>query len=134
MKNYILIVMSFFLATLITNAQTTTSNIKGVVLDESTEPLLGANIVAIHTPTGTKYGAITNEDGRFNMLNLRIGGPYEITISYVGFKTETQQDVFLTLGKTFNIEVSLVSATQDLDEVVVTSDQAGTFRKRSYRG
>lgn len=109
------------------NAQTTTSNIKGTVLDDQSVPLLGANIVAIHTPTGTKYGAISNEDGRFNLLNLRVGGPYEVTISYVGFKSQTQNDVFLTLGKTFNLDAKLVSESQALDEVVVVSDQGGTF-------
>ncbi len=108
-------------------AQTTTSNIKGTVVDDQAVPLLGANIVAIHTPTGTKYGAISNEDGRFNLLNLRVGGPYEVTISYVGFQNVSRKDVFLTLGQTFNLDAKLISASQALDEVVVVSDQGGTF-------
>lgn len=127
MKKFSPLILAILMTISIAHAQTTTSNIKGVVLEENSEPLLGANVVAVHTPTGTKYGAITNEDGRFNLLNLRVGGPYEITISYVGFKTETQQDVFLTLGKTFNIEITLASEAQALEEVVVTSDRAGTF-------
>lgn len=107
-------------------AQVTTSNIRGTVADDQ-GPLLGANILAIHTPTGTKYGAISNEDGRFNLLNLRVGGPYEVTISYVGYKSQTKNDVFLTLGKTFNIDANLITDSQALDEVVVVSDQTGTF-------
>ncbi len=108
-------------------AQTTTSKIKGQLLDDQEAPLFGANIVAVHTPTGTKYGAITNEDGRFNLLNLRVGGPYEITVSYIGFQTLTRNDVFLNLGQTFNLDAQLVAESQALDEVVVVSDQGGTF-------
>ena len=67
-------------------AQVTTSNIKGLILDEASQPLMGANIVVIHTPTGTKDGAASNFDGRYNLLNLRVGGPYSITVSYIGFK------------------------------------------------
>ena len=103
-------------------AQVTTSNIKGLVLDENSEPLPGANVVAIHTPTGTKYGAATNFDGRYNLLNLRVGGPYTITISYIGYKEQAFNDVYLTLGKTENIDVSLVEDSQQLDTVVITVD------------
>ena len=122
----LLFVCSLFLTVSVTS-QVTTSNIRGTVVDDQNEPLLGANVVALHAPTGTKYGAITNEDGRFNLLNLRVGGPYEVTISYIGFQSYTQGDVFLTLGKTFNLDVTLASESQTLDEVIVVSDQAGTF-------
>jgi hypothetical protein len=109
-------------------AQVTTSNIKGLVLDENSEPLPGANVVAIHTPTGTKYGAATNFDGRYNLLNLRVGGPYTITISYIGYKEQVFNDVYLTLGKTENIDVSLAEDSQQLDTVVITgSGGTGTF-------
>ncbi|WP_299536316.1 carboxypeptidase regulatory-like domain-containing protein [Ulvibacterium sp.] len=108
-------------------AQVTTSNISGTVVDDQDQALLGANIVAVHTPTGTKYGAITNEDGLFKMLNLRVGGPYDVTVSYVGFADQVQNDVYLTLGKTFTIDVKLVSESQALDEVIVISDRGSTF-------
>ena len=109
-------------------AQVTTSNIKGLVLDENSQPLPGANIVAVHTPTGTKYGAATNFDGRYNLLNLRVGGPYTITISYIGYKEQTFNNVFLTLGKTENVDINMVPDSQQLDEVVITgSSGTGTF-------
>ena len=84
MKLKILIVLACF-ASVPLSAQVTTANIRGSVTDLQGEALLGANIVAVHTPTGTRYGTISNEDGRYNLLNLRVGGPYEITISYVGY-------------------------------------------------
>jgi len=108
-------------------SQVTTSNIKGLIIDDVNEPLFGANIVAVHTPTGTTYGAISNEDGRFNLLNLRVGGPYEVSISYIGYKTQSKSDVYLTLGQSFNVNVTLASDSQALQEVVVVSDQSGTF-------
>ncbi|MBT8183194.1 MAG: carboxypeptidase-like regulatory domain-containing protein, partial [Eudoraea sp.] len=127
MKTKLLLVLLFLFSTATLFAQVTTSNIRGTISDDQGAPLLGANIIAVHTPTGTKYGGISNEDGRFNLLNLRVGGPYEVTISYVGYREHTESDVFLTLGKTFNLEVTMASESQALDEVVVTSDRGGTF-------
>ncbi|WP_340199112.1 carboxypeptidase regulatory-like domain-containing protein [Ascidiimonas sp. W6] len=117
----------FLLVILAGNAQVTTSNIRGLILDDQGEPLLGANIVAIHTPTGTKYGAASNEDGRFNMLNLRVGGPYSISVSYIGFQEQLISDVFLSLGQTYNVELKMISDSQALEEVVVTVDRNGVF-------
>jgi hypothetical protein len=124
------VILSFFIMCLSLSvfAQVTTSSIKGVILDENSQPLPGANVVAIHTPTGTKYGASTNFDGRYNLLNLRVGGPYTITISYIGYKEQVFNDVYLTLGKTENIDVSLTEDSQELDTVVIIgSGGTGTF-------
>lgn len=108
--------------------QVTTSNIKGLVLDENSQPLPGANVLAIHGPTGTKYGAAANFDGRYNLLNLRVGGPYTITISYLGYKEQSFTEVFLTLGNTLNLDVQMVPDSQQLDAIVVTGNSGtGTF-------
>lgn len=63
MKNLLLIVLVLLMGMVTMHAQITTSNIRGAVVEDENNPLLGANIVAIHTPTGTTYGATTNEDG-----------------------------------------------------------------------
>jgi len=125
-KNVHLSIVLFFMVFSVA-AQVTTSNISGSVVDDQDQALLGANVVAVHTPTGTRYGAITNENGLFKMLNLRVGGPYVVTVSYIGFKDQVQNDVFLTLGKTFTIDVKLLTESQALDEVVVISDRGSTF-------
>ncbi|SFD37007.1 TonB-dependent receptor [Algibacter pectinivorans] len=122
--------LTFFLIcfSVLAFSQVTTSNIKGLILDETSQPLPGANIVAIHTPTGTKYGAASNIDGRFNLLNLRVGGPYSITITFVGYKEQSYNDVFLTLGKTQNIDVVMQDDSEQLDAVVIQAGQGtGTF-------
>ncbi|TNJ45686.1 carboxypeptidase regulatory-like domain-containing protein [Tamlana fucoidanivorans] len=125
-KNYFSIFLMFF--GILAFSQVTTSNIKGLILDDASEPLPGANVLAIHTPTGTRYGAATNFDGRYNLLNLRIGGPYTVTISYVGYKEQVFNDVYLTLGKTQNIDAVLSEDSQQLDAVVIQgSSTSGTF-------
>ncbi len=100
-------------------AQVTTSNIRGLVVDDQNQPLPSASVVAVHTPTGTKYGGTTNFDGRYNLLNLRVGGPYTVTVSYVGFQTQEVKDIFLSLGKTYSLDLTMVPDSQQLDEVVV---------------
>ncbi len=117
----------FLLTATTTFSQVTTSNIRGTVVDDQGEPLLGANVLALHTPTGTRYGAITNDKGRFNLLNLRVGGPYEVTISYVGFQEQKDTGLYLSLGNTVTLDVQLQSSSQQLEEVVVVSDRSGTF-------
>jgi len=119
-----------FLVTLLTavavGAQTTTSAISGVV-NAGEQTLPGANVVAVHTPTGTTYGAITNFDGRFNLFNLRVGGPYTITVSYVGFQAQEYTGVTLNLGETYNVEVTLSEDSNALEEVVITGSRNNTF-------
>ncbi len=127
MSNKLHLSLVLFLSFFSAIAQVTTSNMSGSVVDDQNLPLLGANVVAVHTPTGTKYGAITNEDGLFRILNLRVGGPYTVTVSYVGFKPHSLTNVYLSLGETFNANINLTSESQALDEVVVVSDRSGTF-------
>ncbi len=108
------------------HAQETTSEIQGIVLDGK-QSIPGATVVAVHQPTGTKYGTTTRLDGRYNLPNLKIGGPYVVTVSFVGFKTETQGDITLLLGQTHKANFTLVEAATTLNEVVVTSRQSNVF-------
>ena len=119
-KNYLFLAIFFFIA-MSSFAQVTTSNIRGLVVDDQNQPLPDASVVAIHIPTGTKYGGTTNFDGRFNLLNMRVGGPYTVTVTYVGFKTQQFADINLTLGKTFPINVVLEPNPEQLEEVVLTA-------------
>ena len=63
-------------------AQVTTARLQGIVADQNKEPLIGATVIAIHLPSGTQYGTTTLEDGRFNINNMRVGGPYKIDSTY----------------------------------------------------
>lgn len=110
------------------NAQVTTSSMAGRVIDKASEVIPGATIVAIHTPTGTKYATTTRTDGRFSLNNLRVGGPYSLEVSFVGLKTEKTENVFLQLGQTFTQNFSLQEATNTLSELVVKTNE--TFNTR----
>ncbi len=128
MKKLYIFAMLFLCLAISSFAQVTTSNIKGLLMDDQSQPLPGANVVAVHTPTGTKYGGTTNIDGRYNLLNMRVGGPYTVTISFIGFRTVELNDVYLTLGKTHTVDAKLVPDSQELDEVVITgSGQRSIF-------
>jgi len=107
-------------------AQETTSEIQGIVL-EGKLAVPGATVVAIHQPTGTKYVTTTRIDGRYNLPNLKIGGPYVVTVSFVGFKTTTQDDITLLLGQTHKANFAMVEAVTSLNEVVVTAGQSKVF-------
>ena len=87
--------MAVFLISSIGYAQVTTSSIHGNVYDENNQPLPDASVVAVHTPTGTKYGSTTNFDGVVNLRNLRVGGPYTISISYLFCLSLTNTDAYL---------------------------------------
>ncbi|CAM1363463.1 TonB-dependent receptor [Tenacibaculum xiamenense] len=108
-------------------SQVTTSKIKGTVTDGAGEPLFGANIAVLHVPTGTLSGAISQDNGRYTIPNLRVGGPYKVTFSYVGFKTFEVENVFLTLGKTTVVDGKLSEDGVSLEEVVISSSRNKTF-------
>ena len=104
------------------NAQVTTSAISGKVTDEQNETVIGATIVAVHEPSGTQYGAITNVDGRYTIQGMRTGGPYKLTVSYVGYQSAVFTGIMLELGNTYTQNVKLHPSSELLDEVVVVAD------------
>jgi hypothetical protein len=99
----------------------TTAAISGTVLDEKGEGLPGANVIAIHEPTGSRYGAATRADGRFNIVNMRVGGPYKVTISFVGYKDNVKTGINLTLGQDLRVNAKLEVAEAQLEEVKVVA-------------
>jgi len=100
----------------------TTSSLTGTVTDASGEGLPGATIVAVHTPTGTRYGTATLSDGRYTVPNMRTGGPYTITVSFIGFEDQVFNNISLRLAEPFVLNVKLGQAATELTEVVVTGN------------
>ena len=109
-------------------AQITTSSMAGkVTLDNANgEEVIGATVVAVHEPSGTRYTAVTNTTGRFSINGMRTGGPYAVTISYIGFQPKTVKGVNLQLAETYNLNVFLTEDATELAEVVV-SGKASKF-------
>ena len=106
------------------NAQVTTSAMAGHVSDEQGEDVISALVRVVHQPSGTTYSAITNADGRWAIQGMRVGGPYEVEITYIGYADRTIEDITLQLGETYNINVSLSEDVAELGEVVVTGTRS----------
>lgn len=103
------------------NAQVTTSSMSGTVTDNTNEALVGATIKAVHTTTGSVYGTTTRLNGSYNLPNMRIGGPYTIEITYVGFQKNTYNGIFLSLGEDFTLNSVLKDNSVTLDAVEITA-------------
>jgi hypothetical protein len=103
-------------------AQVTTAALNGRVTDAGGEGLIAATVVAVHTPSGTRYGVTTLNDGRYTISNMRVGGPYTVEASYVGFKNEKVEIVSLNLGQKLSLDFSL-KASNTLEEVLITANQ-----------
>lgn len=99
----------------------TTSSMNGRVQDANREELIGATVQAIHQPTGTSYGTITNVEGRYNIRNMRPGGPYTIRVTFIGYETVERTGIELQLGQTAELVFTLEEAATELQEVQVVA-------------
>jgi hypothetical protein len=114
-------------------AQITTASLTGKVVGAKSgnsgaiEELPGANIVATHVPSGSNYGTLSQADGRFVIQGMRVGGPYTVKVSFVGYKEQVFEGVFLNLGTSANLNVSLVDESTQLQEVVVSGNRNDIF-------
>ena len=108
-------------------AQVTTSTLSGRVADKNGEPVAGAAIVAVHTPSGTQYYAVTNAEGRFSINGMRTGGPYSVEVSCLGFNNVTYTDITLQLAEAYFLNASLSDDAEMLSEAVVISTASSKF-------
>ncbi|MEO5984444.1 MAG: carboxypeptidase regulatory-like domain-containing protein, partial [Ferruginibacter sp.] len=112
-------------------AQLTTSSITGTVTNSSGNSLPGATITAVHTPTGTVYSTSARSGGRFDINNMNPGGPYTITSSFVGFENNIKSDVFLVLGETQKVDVTVSDKTTELTVVTVSGSRTASAKNGS---
>jgi len=111
-------------------AQVTTSNISGVVKTVKGEALSGATITATHLPTGTVYTTTTRTGGRYSINNVQPGGPYSVEVSYVGYDKQKKEDVYLNLGETGDVNLTVGEGAQELTAVTVS----GVRRNQDFGG
>ena len=108
-------------------AQVTTSALGGRVVDANGEPVIGAAVVATHVPSGTVYGVITNNDGRYAINGMRAGGPYKVEFSCLGYQTLAYTDITLQLAETFALNGELKEDSEMLGEAMVVAAPASKF-------
>ena len=126
-KKILFLTVLMLTSTLAVMAQITTSALAGKVsMKDTKEEVIGATVQVVHEPSGTRYTAVTNADGQFTIQGMRTGGPYTVTVSYIGFETRTFKNVTLSLGETYNLPVWIAENSNELTEVVV-SGKASKF-------
>ncbi len=101
----------------------TTGAMNGLVVDTSGEALPGANVVAVHDHSGTQYGTAVRTGGAFTIPNMRVGGPYTITVSFIGYKSLVQKDVFISLGQNLRLDFKMSEEALAMQEIEVTAEQ-----------
>lgn len=115
-----LLVALIVLSATIMQAQVTSSSMGGRVTDAE-GAVVGATVIATHTPSGTTYGTVTNMEGRFNLNGMRVGGPYTVVVTFIGYGAYTQNNITLSLGENYVMNVVLSEETTSLNEVLVTA-------------
>jgi hypothetical protein len=105
----------------------TTSSITAVVLDVSRNPIANARVTAVHEPSGTRYGGTARADGRVVIPGMRVGGPYRVTASAIGFRPEVRLEIQLTLGVASDLEFLLEPTVAQLEEITVTAPADAVF-------
>ncbi len=101
----------------------TTAALNGKVTSKTGEALPGVNIIAVHEPSGTKYGTTTRSDGRYTVPNMRVGGPYTVTASIVGYQKQSKEEIYLQLAQTLNLDFSLAEEAVAGEEVVIVAER-----------
>lgn len=101
----------------------TTAAINGFVTGEGRAPIVDATVVAVHQPSGTQYRAVTRTGGAYSLPNLRVGGPYRITATAIGFQPRSEENVFLTLAENSRHDFQLTPQTVQLEEIAVTGER-----------
>jgi len=122
MKHFLFTTFLLLLTTLGLRAQVTTSSLTGIIKEAGGGPSIGATVQATHVPSGTKYGVATNAEGRYTIQNMRVGGPYTVIISYIGYKTETVDNISLQLGQPYVLNANLTAEGTELQGVTVTAN------------
>lgn len=108
-------------------AQVTTGTLTGVAKNDKGEALSGATITAVHLPTGSKYSTIAKSGGQYTIPNLRVGGPYTITIHFTGYGDAVFNDLNVGLGNPLVINGVLTSTSQALSGVTVVGNAKGSI-------
>ncbi len=115
--------LGFLLCALLTSsaaAQVITSAIRGTVSSaDDGLPIGGAEVLLVHVPSGNEKSALTNDSGGFAFTGLRIGGPYTVSVQSLGFAPFDQKDIFLTAGRTRDVNVGL-RLTEEVINIEVT--------------
>jgi Carboxypeptidase regulatory-like domain len=120
-KSHLLIMCICTLCSPALIAQVTTATLSGMVMDPKGVPLVSATVTVEFPEAGIKQSLITKSDGRFTVPNLRVGGPYKVTVDYVSYQQAVTQNIFLELGQNNSIEFVLKEKSRQLETITVAA-------------
>lgn len=138
MKQYIcglkclfLLLCSTLLFVFTIQAQETTGGLRGRITDEKKTALPGVTITLVHTPSGTRYGTVTAADGRYSFNGLRIGGPYQLKVTYIGMEAQERNEEQISLGQNLTLNFTLKAGASQLKGVEI---KGGRNNKTDLKG
>ena len=117
-KHYAFLVI-ILLSTISALSQVTTATLNGIVRDAKNSPLGSATVTIEYPDAGITQTLATKSDGRFIISNLRVGGPYRITVNHVSYQKAVSENIFLELGLNNTIEFKLEEKTTEIGNVTV---------------
>lgn len=103
----------------------TTGTLEGRVLDEASGPVAGATVIAVHMPSGTKYGAVSRTDGSFSFQGMRVGGPYVVSVSFMGYGKAVSEGIYIAVGNITGQDFKLGEQSTLLSPEVVWGNRTG---------
>lgn len=112
------------------NAQVTSSSMKGKVIDAKKEEIIGAVVQVVHQESGSLYGAQTDYEGNYRVVGMRVGGPYTVKVSYVGYAKKEIDGIYLTLGESYELNIELKQENTELKEVIVSSNKGNPLNNQ----
>ncbi len=125
LKRFLFLVALSFMMLPLGYSQITTSSMSGTITDGDSQPIFGATVTAVHQPSGTFYGVTTQENGKYNIPHMRVGGPYLIEVSYLGYQVEPVENLHLALGQKLNLGFQMQEEGVLVDQLTIvgTLDQ-----------
>ncbi len=119
----VLFISTLIIFTSVIGQGLTTSSVSGQITDNDGNPLMGANIVVTHEPSGITYGTTSRDEGYYTIPNMKIGGPYSMTVSYIGYKTQKETNLYLKLGMSTNLSFQLVGEALEMAAIDVSGER-----------
>ena len=133
MKKFLSVMLALFVFCTV-SAQVTTSSISGNVTDKNGQPLVGAAVIAVHTPSGTQYGTAADAKGNYRLYNVRPGGPYTIVFQMIGYQSVEKTGIQLALAENNITDAYLEEDAIGMEAVVVSADGKNSSMNSSRAG
>lgn len=133
LRRVIALLWGVLIASVCAFAQVTTSSIRGSVNDKS-GAVVGAPVVAVHTPSGSSFYAVTDKNGAYRINGLNPGGPYTVTIEMLGYRKVETNGIYAPLGETITVNATLEEEALNLEAAVFTADATDSGMNISRSG